>query len=91
MRPDRVVMTGQRNYIEELGERVAAGKQAGLTLEELQKRMTVASLKSMQSNGYAGILDRVLAESTPHYGPMPPLQSGVNANIADVFKNLDRV
>jgi len=53
--------------------------------------MTVASLKSMQSNGYAGILDRVLAESTPHYGPMPPLQAGVNANIADVFKNLDRV
>ena len=91
MRPDRIVMTAQRNYIEELGERVAAGKQAGLTLEELQKRMTVASLKSMQSNGYAGILDRVLAESTPHYGPMPPLQSGVNANIADVFKNLDRV
>jgi cyclase len=90
MRPDRVVMTGQRNYIEELSERVAAGKQAGLALEELQKRMTVSSLKSMQSNGYGGILDRVLAESTPHYGPMPPLQAGVNANIADVFKNLDR-
>ncbi len=90
MRPDRLIMTSQRNYIEELTEKVAAGKQAGLSLGELQKRMTVASLKSMQANGYGEILARVLAESNPHYGPMPPLQNGVNANIADVYKNLDR-
>jgi len=51
MRPDRLGMIGQRNYIEELAEKVAAGKQAGLTLEEMQKRMTIASLKSLEANG----------------------------------------
>jgi len=90
MRPDRLVMMGQRNYIEELTEKVEAGKRAGLTLDEVQKRTTVASLKSMQANGYGGILARVLEESTPHYGPMPPLQNGVDSNIADVYRNLDR-
>ena len=53
--------------------------------------MTVASLKSLEANGYGEILTRVLAESNPHYGPMPPLQNGVNANIADVYANLDKV
>jgi cyclase len=90
MRPDRIVMMGQRNYIEELTEKVAAGKQAGQPLEELQKRMTVAALRSMQADGYGEILARVLEESTPHYGPMPPLQNEVDANIADVYRNLDR-
>jgi hypothetical protein len=44
----------------------------------------------MQSNGYQGFLERTLAASHPHFGPMPPLQNDVNANIADVYKNLDR-
>jgi len=91
MRSDRLVMTGQRNYIEELTERVEVGKQAGQTLDEMQKRITVASLHAMQANGYADLLAHVLEVSTPHYGPMPPLQDGVNANIRDVYTNLDRV
>ena len=88
---DRTVMMCQRNYIEELTEKVEAGKKAGLTLAELQARMTVASLKSMQSNGYQAFLERTLAASHPHFGKMPPLQNDVNANIGDVYKNLDRV
>jgi glyoxylase-like metal-dependent hydrolase (beta-lactamase superfamily II) len=91
MRPDRIVMMGQRNYIEEITERVAAAKQAGQSLDEMQKRITVASLKSLKANGYGEILDHVIEVSNLHYGPMPPLQNGVNGNIADVFKNLDRV
>ncbi len=91
MRPDKLVMMSQRNYIEELTEKVAAGKQAGLSLDEMKKQMTVASLKSLQANGYGDLLAKVLAASNPHYGPMPPLQNGVNGNIADVYANLDRV
>jgi cyclase len=90
MRPDRIVMMGQRNYIEELVEKVESGKQAGLSIEELQKRTMVASLKSMHADGYGEILSRALAESTPHYEPMPPMQDGVNENIAHVYRNLDR-
>jgi cyclase len=88
---DRTVMRSQRNYIEELTEKVADGKKAGLTLAEMQQRMTVASLKSLQSNGYAGFLVRISEESDAHFGKMPPLQDGVNTNIHDVYKNLDRV
>ena len=88
---DRTVMMCQRNYIEELTEKVEAFKKTGLGLAEMQARMTVASLKSMQSNGYQAFLERTLAASHPHFGPMPPLQNDVNANISDVFKNLDKV
>jgi hypothetical protein len=90
MQPDRTVMMSQRNYIEELAEKVEAGKQAGVALADLQKQMTVASLKSMQANGYETFLNRTLAASNPHWGPMPPLQIAVNANISDVYNNLDR-
>ncbi len=90
MQSDRTVMTSQRNYIEELTEKVEAGKKAGQGLAELQKRLTVASLRSMQSNGYQAFLERTLAASNTHFGPMPPLQNDVNGNIADVYKNLDR-
>jgi glyoxylase-like metal-dependent hydrolase (beta-lactamase superfamily II) len=91
LRSDRTIMTCQRNYIEELTEKVEAGKKAGLTPDQIEKRLTIASLKSMQSNGYESFLNETLAASNPHYGPMPPLQDGVNANIEDVYKNLDRV
>jgi glyoxylase-like metal-dependent hydrolase (beta-lactamase superfamily II) len=90
LQADRTVMMNQRNYIEELTEKVEAGKKAGLTLAELQQRLTVASLKSMQSNGYETFLTRTLAASNPHFGPMPPLQHDVNDNIHDVYNNLDR-
>lgn len=90
MQADRTVMTCQRNYIEELAEKVEAGKKTGASLEEIQAQLTVASLKSMQSNGYREFLERTLTASHPHFGPMPPLQHDVNANIADVYRNLDR-
>ena len=58
MQADRTVMMCQRNYIEELVEKVEAGKKAGQSLAEMQARLTVASLKSMQSNGYQTFLER---------------------------------
>jgi glyoxylase-like metal-dependent hydrolase (beta-lactamase superfamily II) len=88
---DRTVMTCQRNYIEELTSRVADGKTAGLSLAEMQQRITVASLRSLQSNGYQDFLIRTRDESEPHFGPVAPLQDGVNANIRDVLANLDHV
>lgn len=91
MQSDRTVMTNLRNYIEELAEKVAEGKKAGQTLAEIQKRLTVASLKSLQSNGYEAFLMRTAATGRPHFGRLPPLQHDVDANVSDVYKNLDRV
>jgi cyclase len=92
MQSDRTVMTNQRNYIEELTGKVQEGKRDGLTVAEMEKRFTVASLRSMQSNGYAEFLARVQAEGHPHFSAadISPLQDDVNGNIRDIFKNLDR-
>lgn len=91
MRSDRLFMMGQRNYIKEITERVERAKEAGQSLQEMKKRITVASLKSLQANHYGQLLERSLEATNPHYGPMPPLQNGVDGNIADVYTNLDRV
>jgi cyclase len=86
----RVVMLSIRNYIEELTGRVEEGKNAGKSVVELQKTIPVASLKSLQSNGYGDLLMRNNERFNPHFGSMPPLQDGVNTNILDIYKNLDR-
>jgi cyclase len=91
MQHNRDIMTNQRNYIEELTERVAEAKTAGQSLEEIQKRITVESLKSLQSNGYGGFLLRTQWAGNSHFGSTPPpLQKDVNGNIRDTYNNLDR-
>lgn len=90
LQSDRIVMVNQRNYIEELTGKIEQSKSAGQTLDEMKKRITVASLQSLQSNGYAEFLMRSLAAGNTHFGEMPPLQSDVNVNISDIYNNLDR-
>jgi cyclase len=89
--PNRQRMIGMRNYIEELTERVAAGRKAGQSVAEMQKSITVASLKSLQSNGYAKYVADNQYKFFPNFGPAVPLQDGVNTNIVEVYSNLDRV
>ncbi len=91
MQPDRTVMMNQRNYIEELTQRVAEAKTAGQSLVEMQQRITIASLKSLQSNRYGEFLQRTQWAENTHFGSTPPqLQSDVNGNIRDIVRNLDR-
>ncbi len=80
-----------RNYIEELTEKVEAGKKAGQSIADLQKTITVASLKSMQSNGYSKYVSDNQYKYTPNFGPAAPLQDGVNTNITEVFNNLEKI
>ncbi len=86
----RTEMINLRNYIEELTGKVEENKKAGLTLAEMQKLITVASLKSLHSNGYEDYLARMSALSNSSFSKRPPLQTDVNANVADVYRNLDR-
>ena len=60
------------------------------SLAEMQQRITVASLKSLHSNGYEEYLVRMRALSNSPFSKVPPLQSDVNGNISDVYRNLDR-
>jgi len=89
--PNRQRMVDMRNYIEELTEKVEAGKNAGKSVVELQRSITVSSLKSMQSDSYAKFVASNLYQFEPNFGPAAPLQDGVNTNIADIYKNLDRI
>jgi len=91
MQTGRALMTNMRNYIEELAGRVERAKEAGMSLDEMKKQITVASLKSLASNGYGDYLAKTMAAGQPHFGEPGPLQEGVNGNIADTLKNLDRV
>ncbi len=75
-------MTGQRNYIEELAARVDAGKKSGRTLREIQTGMPVASIKSLQADGYG---ERVRAGRDE-----AGMQTAVNTNIEHVFQRLGR-
>lgn len=83
-------MTNERNYIDELTGKVAAGKKAGKPVADLQKAITVESLRSMQSNGYAAYVAKNQSQLLPAFESRD-LESGVKTNIAEVYKNLDRV
>jgi cyclase len=86
----RTAMMNLRNYIEELTGRVAQGQTAGMSVAEMQKRITVASLKSLHSNGYLEYLQRMSKESHSPFATIASLQTDVNANISDIYANLGR-
>jgi cyclase len=76
---NRLDMTGERNYIEELSARVFSGKAAGKTLAELVASVTPASLKSLQPGGF------VPASNAD------ALVRGVGNNIRDMFDRIEKV
>ena len=82
-------MISMRNYIAELTEKVEMGKKAGKSIADLQKTITVASLKSLQSDGYLKYLSDNAYEA-PRFERPAPLQDSVDTNIADVYNNLSR-
>jgi cyclase len=87
LHPNKLRMVNMRNYIEELTQRVAEGKKAGLTVTELQKTITVKSLKSLQADGYG---EYISGNYKRDYGLVDPLPGGISDNIAAAYKNLDR-
>ena len=73
-------MTSQRNYIEELAMRVEAGKKAGQSLVEIQKSMPVASIRTLQADGYVDAIRGGRDEAA--------MQTAVNTNIEHVLSRL---
>jgi cyclase len=91
LQANRQRMIDQRNYIEELTAKVAAAKNAGKSLADMQKSITLTSLKSMQSDDYAGYLAMNHARFLPDFESAAVVKNALKANIADTYKNLDRV
>ncbi len=51
----------------------------------------MSSLKSMQSNGYAGYLATNHSRFSADFDAAATLPNGLKTNIADMYNNLDRV
>jgi cyclase len=81
-------MTNLRNYIQEITERVEGGKKAGRSVADLQETITVESLKSLNSEGYAEFLAE---RAGPGVSLAAFLQSSVNGNVAQIYERLDKV
>jgi glyoxylase-like metal-dependent hydrolase (beta-lactamase superfamily II) len=80
-------------YITELTDAVARGKERGLTVEQLQREITPATLKSLASGGYgdfvAGQMIRYDA-SLELETPATALAKGLKENIASTVKALEK-
>jgi cyclase len=88
---NRQRMADQRNYLEELTSKVAAEKHRGKSITDLQATITVESLQSMQSDGYAEYVARNHARFLPEFDSAAALQNALKGNIVDVYNNLDRI
>src|SRR5580658_3986277 len=87
---DRGRMMQMRNYIEELTGRVEEGKKAGQPLAELQKTLTMASIKALQADGYGSYVADNLNNFTVYLGQKTAFDDRLSANIEAIYKNLDR-
>jgi len=72
-------MTGRRNCIEELTERVIAGKKAGRSVADLQRTITAVSLKSLRSQAY-------VPAST-----LKAVEKGIKDNIDSMYDRVEKV
>ncbi len=84
---DRARIGELRNYIEELTSRVEDGKKAGKSLADVKKAITVKSLKSFGSNGYAEYVAKNLDNFTVHFGASP-LEGRLAGNIEAIYQKL---
>lgn len=81
---NRVRIGQLRNYIEELTERVEREKKAGKPLADVRKLITVSSLKSFGSDGYAEYVAQNLDNFTVHFG-QSPLEGRLAGNIDAIY------
>jgi glyoxylase-like metal-dependent hydrolase (beta-lactamase superfamily II) len=87
---DRARMTQMRNYIEELTGLVEEGKKAGKPLAELEKTLTMRSIKTLQADGYGRYVADNLNNYTVYLGQKTAAEDRLSANIEAIYKNLDR-
>lgn len=90
MQPNHDRMTQMRNYLEELTEKVEAGKKAGKSLPELQKTITMDSVKALHSNGYGDFVTENMRKYSVYLGPRTAIGDRFSANIDAIYHNLDR-
>ena len=86
---DAVAHTEQ--LVGEVDSGASVRREEGKTVADLQKLLTAASLKSLQSDGYAKYVADNTYKTFPNFGPAAGLQRDINVNIGEIYKNLDRL
>jgi hypothetical protein len=76
---DRRGLIGRRNFIEEMTERVIAGKRAGQSVADLQRTITAASLKSLRSGDF-------LPADTPE-----AVDTGIRESIDNMYERVEKI
>jgi glyoxylase-like metal-dependent hydrolase (beta-lactamase superfamily II) len=87
---DRMVQ--MHAYLEELAAAVETGKRDGRTVEELQRTITPASLKSLQRDGYGEFVSASIIRyggGLPGRTPAEVLAAGVKDNVAATYRALE--
>jgi cyclase len=79
-----------RNYIEDLTARVERAKKAGAPLADLQKTITPGALATLQTGSFGSYVADNLAKYTVYLGNRTPLEERLTANIAAIYKNLEK-
>jgi cyclase len=88
---DRARIGQFRNYIEELTGLVEMAKKTGKPLAEVQKTLTVASVKTLQANGYSGYVRDNLEKFAVYLGQRTAIEDRLSGNIEAIYNNLERV
>jgi cyclase len=83
MQYDRRNLTGRRDFIEELTERVLAGRRAGQSVADLQRTVTAMSLKSLQAGLKSGTF---VPASTPD-----AIERGIRDSIDNMYDRVEKV
>jgi len=90
VQPNHQRLIQMRNYIEELTGLVETGKRAGKPLADLQKTISMTSLKTLRANGYGSYVADNLNKLTVYVGQRTAVEDRLSANIEAIYKNLDR-
>jgi hypothetical protein len=80
-------------YIEELTAAVENGKREGRAVEELERAITPAQLKSLQNGGYGEFVTEATMRFDAEFAlktPAETLAESVRSNVAAVYQSLER-
>ncbi len=84
----KAVLGNFRNYVEELTGMVREGIQKGRTLEELQKEIQPAAVRSLQADGYGEKLRANYARAMPVLEGADPFAASFAGNIEHLYQRL---
>ena len=88
-------MKNMRDYIEEHTAQVEEGMKAGKTIDELKASITMATLRSLQVDGYGESMAQIRDSLFPHWGRVflgqkEAFQDSISGVTGNIFRHIER-